>query len=136
MVFLFCVAGDTDDPPRIPANPVINGNMTMGDGHNNTEEDMEDGEHYNNQFLPNCYCLCSSFSFFPLMFLFRLLHTVSVLLCLCHLSQGLFLFLSLCVHPLLDSLVQSLSFSDTARNRRTMIVIILMEFQAVSNSGI
>ncbi|XP_077591421.1 ubiquitin carboxyl-terminal hydrolase 7 isoform X2 [Stigmatopora nigra] len=37
-------AGDTDDPPRIPANPVINGNMAMADGHNNTEEDMEDGE--------------------------------------------------------------------------------------------
>lgn len=34
-------AGDTDDPPRIPANPVINGNVA--DGHNNTEEDMEDG---------------------------------------------------------------------------------------------
>lgn len=37
-------AGDTDDPPRIPANPVINGNVAMADGHNNTEEDMEDGE--------------------------------------------------------------------------------------------
>lgn len=36
-------AGDTDDPPRIPANPVINGNVAMADGHNNTEEDMEDG---------------------------------------------------------------------------------------------
>ncbi|KAK7939859.1 hypothetical protein WMY93_003185 [Mugilogobius chulae] len=35
-------AGDTDDPPRIPANPVINGNVAMADGHNNTEEDMED----------------------------------------------------------------------------------------------
>ncbi|XP_045575642.1 ubiquitin carboxyl-terminal hydrolase 7 isoform X1 [Salmo salar] len=34
-------AGDTDDPPRIPANPVINGNVAMADGHN-TEEDMED----------------------------------------------------------------------------------------------
>uniref|UniRef100_A0A674AL53 Ubiquitin carboxyl-terminal hydrolase 7 n=1 Tax=Salmo trutta TaxID=8032 RepID=A0A674AL53_SALTR len=33
--------GDTDDPPRIPANPVINGNVAMADGHN-TEEDMED----------------------------------------------------------------------------------------------
>lgn len=41
-----CVAGDTDDPPRIPANPVINGNVAMADGHNNTEEDMEDGEDY------------------------------------------------------------------------------------------
>lgn len=40
----FCKAGDTDDPPRIPANPVINGNMAVADGHNNTEEDMEDGE--------------------------------------------------------------------------------------------
>lgn len=38
------IAGDTDDPPRIPANPVINGNVAMADGHNNTEEDMEDGE--------------------------------------------------------------------------------------------
>ena len=37
------IAGDTDDPPRLPANPVINGNLTMADGHNNTEEDMEDG---------------------------------------------------------------------------------------------
>lgn len=37
-------AGDTDEPPRIPANPVINGNLAMGDGHHNTEEDMEDGE--------------------------------------------------------------------------------------------
>lgn len=37
-------AGDTDDPPRIPQNPVINGNVAMADGHNNTEEDMEDGE--------------------------------------------------------------------------------------------
>ncbi|TWW69657.1 Ubiquitin carboxyl-terminal hydrolase 7 [Takifugu flavidus] len=35
-------AGDTDEPPRIPANPVINGNLAMGDGHHNTEEDMED----------------------------------------------------------------------------------------------
>uniref|UniRef100_A0A8C7JUQ7 Ubiquitin carboxyl-terminal hydrolase 7 n=1 Tax=Oncorhynchus kisutch TaxID=8019 RepID=A0A8C7JUQ7_ONCKI len=34
-------SGDTDDPPRIPANPVINGNVAMADGHN-TEEDMED----------------------------------------------------------------------------------------------
>lgn len=41
--FLF-TAGETDDPPRIPANPVINGNVAMADGHNNTEEDMEDGE--------------------------------------------------------------------------------------------
>lgn len=38
------LAGDTDDPPRIPQNPVINGNLAMADGHNNTEEDMEDGE--------------------------------------------------------------------------------------------
>lgn len=37
-------AGDTDDPPRIPANPVINGNVAVADGHHNTEEDMEDGE--------------------------------------------------------------------------------------------
>ncbi|EPQ11864.1 Ubiquitin carboxyl-terminal hydrolase 7 [Myotis brandtii] len=35
-------AGDTDDPPRITQNPVINGNVAMSDGHNNTEEDMED----------------------------------------------------------------------------------------------
>uniref|UniRef100_A0A672S113 Ubiquitin carboxyl-terminal hydrolase n=1 Tax=Sinocyclocheilus grahami TaxID=75366 RepID=A0A672S113_SINGR len=35
-------AGDPDDPPRIPQNPVINGNVAMADGHNNTEEDMED----------------------------------------------------------------------------------------------
>lgn len=42
--FCFLSAGDTDDPPRIPANPVINGNVAMADGHNNTEEDMEDGE--------------------------------------------------------------------------------------------
>lgn len=42
--FSLCKAGDTDDPPRIPANPVINGNVAMADGHNNTEEDMEDGE--------------------------------------------------------------------------------------------
>ncbi|XP_014350790.1 ubiquitin carboxyl-terminal hydrolase 7 isoform X1 [Latimeria chalumnae] len=35
-------AGDTDDPPRITPNPVINGNVAMADGHNNTEEDMED----------------------------------------------------------------------------------------------
>lgn len=43
---LFCslLAGDTDDPPRIPQNPVINGNLAMADGHNNTEEDMEDGK--------------------------------------------------------------------------------------------
>lgn len=44
--FSLCTAGDTDDPPRIPANPVINGNVAMADGHNNTEEDMEDGEEY------------------------------------------------------------------------------------------
>lgn len=37
-------AGDPDDPPRIPQNPVINGNVAMADGHNNTEEDMEDGK--------------------------------------------------------------------------------------------
>lgn len=43
-VYPVFVAGDTDDPPRIPANPVINGNVAMADGHNNTEEDMEDGE--------------------------------------------------------------------------------------------
>lgn len=35
-------AGDADDPPRITPNPVINGNIAMADGHNNTEEDMED----------------------------------------------------------------------------------------------
>uniref|UniRef100_A0A673K4M8 Ubiquitin carboxyl-terminal hydrolase 7 n=1 Tax=Sinocyclocheilus rhinocerous TaxID=307959 RepID=A0A673K4M8_9TELE len=39
---LFFSAGDPDDPPRIPQNPVINGNVAMADGHNNTEEDMED----------------------------------------------------------------------------------------------
>lgn len=46
-VFLFSLpskAGDADDPPRITPNPVINGNVAMADGHNNTEEDMEDGE--------------------------------------------------------------------------------------------
>lgn len=43
-VFPPFTAGDTDDPPRIPANPVINGNVAMADGHNNTEEDMEDGD--------------------------------------------------------------------------------------------
>lgn len=42
--FSLHLAGDTDEPPRIPANPVINGNLAMGDGHHNTEEDMEDGE--------------------------------------------------------------------------------------------
>ncbi|KAG8145440.1 hypothetical protein E2320_011973 [Naja naja] len=44
-VFLFSLpskAGDADDPPRITPNPVINGNVAMADGHNNTEEDMED----------------------------------------------------------------------------------------------
>ncbi|ETE62765.1 Ubiquitin carboxyl-terminal hydrolase 7, partial [Ophiophagus hannah] len=44
-VFLFSLsskAGDADDPPRIIPNPVINGNVAMADGHNNTEEDMED----------------------------------------------------------------------------------------------
>lgn len=41
---LFFSAGDPDDPPRIPQNPVINGNVAMADGHNNTEEDMEDGK--------------------------------------------------------------------------------------------
>lgn len=45
MEFLcFFKAGDTDDPPRITQNPVINGNVAMSDGHNNTEEDMEDGK--------------------------------------------------------------------------------------------
>ncbi|RXM32454.1 Ubiquitin carboxyl-terminal hydrolase 7, partial [Acipenser ruthenus] len=34
--------GDTDEPPRITPNPVINGNVAIADGHNNTEEDMED----------------------------------------------------------------------------------------------
>lgn len=43
-VFFF-KAGDTDDPPRITQNPVINGNVAMSDGHNTTEEDMEDGEY-------------------------------------------------------------------------------------------
>lgn len=42
--FFFFLAGDTDDPPRITQNPVINGNVAMADGHNNTEEDMEDGK--------------------------------------------------------------------------------------------
>lgn len=41
------LAGDPDDPPRIPQNPVINGNVAMADGHNNTEEDMEDGKEHN-----------------------------------------------------------------------------------------
>lgn len=41
----FFKAGDTDDPPRITQNPVINGNVAMSDGHNNTEEDMEDGKY-------------------------------------------------------------------------------------------
>ncbi|XP_031217985.1 ubiquitin carboxyl-terminal hydrolase 7 isoform X2 [Mastomys coucha] len=35
-------AGDTDDPPRITQNPVINGNVALSDGHSNAEEDMED----------------------------------------------------------------------------------------------
>lgn len=43
--FVFFKAGDTDDPPRITQNPVINGNVAMSDGHSNTEEDMEDGEY-------------------------------------------------------------------------------------------
>lgn len=43
-IYLFVLAGDPDDPPRIPQNPVINGNVAMADGHNNTEEDMEDGK--------------------------------------------------------------------------------------------
>lgn len=63
-----CVAGDTDDPPRIPANPVINGNVAMADGHNNTEEDMEDGEDYVH--------LCKRFSFFEA---FRVEETVGPL---------------------------------------------------------
>lgn len=42
--FFSVLAGDTDDPPRITQNPVINGNVAMADGHNNTEEDMEDGK--------------------------------------------------------------------------------------------
>lgn len=42
--FFFFKAGDTDDPPRITQNPVINGNVALSDGHNNTEEDMEDGK--------------------------------------------------------------------------------------------
>lgn len=45
-------AGDTDEPPRIPANPVINGNLAMGDGHHNTEEDMEDGEAAGSEGFP------------------------------------------------------------------------------------
>lgn len=45
--WLFLSAGDPDDPPRIPQNPVINGNVAMADGHNNTEEDMEDGKEHN-----------------------------------------------------------------------------------------
>lgn len=43
-LLFFVLAGDTDDPPRITQNPVINGNVAMADGHNNTEEDMEDGK--------------------------------------------------------------------------------------------
>lgn len=43
-ILCFILAGDTDDPPRITQNPVINGNVAMADGHNNTEEDMEDGK--------------------------------------------------------------------------------------------
>ncbi|CAH6786783.1 Usp7 [Phodopus roborovskii] len=35
-------SGDTDDPPRITQNPVINGNVALSDGHSNAEEDMED----------------------------------------------------------------------------------------------
>lgn len=42
--FFFLKAGDTDDPPRITQNPVINGNVALSDGHSNAEEDMEDGE--------------------------------------------------------------------------------------------
>ncbi|KAJ6659719.1 hypothetical protein lerEdw1_018434 [Lerista edwardsae] len=41
-LYVFNSAGDADDPPRITQNPVINGNVAMADGHNNTEEDMED----------------------------------------------------------------------------------------------
>ncbi|KAL7979055.1 hypothetical protein Chor_015079 [Crotalus horridus] len=41
-LYVFNSAGDADDPPRITPNPVINGNVAMADGHNNTEEDMED----------------------------------------------------------------------------------------------
>ncbi|KAL8175014.1 UNVERIFIED_CONTAM: Ubiquitin carboxyl-terminal hydrolase 7 [Gekko kuhli] len=41
-LYVFSSAGDADDPPRITQNPVINGNVAMADGHNNTEEDMED----------------------------------------------------------------------------------------------
>lgn len=41
---IFLKAGDTDDPPRITQNPVINGNVALSDGHSNTEEDMEDGK--------------------------------------------------------------------------------------------
>lgn len=44
-LFISFKAGDTDDPPRITQNPVINGNVAMSDGHNNTEEDMEDGKY-------------------------------------------------------------------------------------------
>lgn len=52
--FSFSVlAGDADDPPRITQNPVINGNVAMADGHNNTEEDMEDGK----EIQMETYCL-------------------------------------------------------------------------------
>lgn len=43
--FIFLKAGDTDDPPRITQNPVINGNVALSDGHSNAEEDMEDGKY-------------------------------------------------------------------------------------------
>lgn len=57
LCFFFFKAGDTDDPPRITQNPVINGNVAMSDGHNNTEEDMEDGEYMwfvNLHWAENC----------------------------------------------------------------------------------
>ncbi len=67
----FSSAGDPDDPPRIPQNPVINGNVAMADGHNNTEEDMDDGKkhieaqhhaHFSIYFLHlwNNICICNN----------------------------------------------------------------------------
>lgn len=53
-ILSFFSAGDPDDPPRIPQNPVINGNVAMADGHNNTEEDMEDGKEHNEAQLHAC----------------------------------------------------------------------------------
>uniref|UniRef100_A0A8C9F8L5 Uncharacterized protein n=1 Tax=Pavo cristatus TaxID=9049 RepID=A0A8C9F8L5_PAVCR len=73
-------AGDADDPPRITQNPVINGNVAMADGHNNTEEDMEDDTSWRSEatfqftverfnrlsesvLSPPCFCLDMSWCY-------------------------------------------------------------------------